>query len=114
MNKQELKRIIREEVQNIMTEATLPSNIRSFAERKKVLPLVMKVARWAEKAGKKIVGGTAIGKNYGTLILDVTPDGGEIYINIDTAPGYEEIKVNAEEVYNYNDFKKALAFTGFK
>jgi hypothetical protein len=97
-----------------LKEATLPSNVKSFAQRKGVLPLIMKIASWAEKAGKRIVGGTAVGKNYDSLILDVTPNGGEIHINLDTAEGYEEIKVNAEEVYNYNDFKKALAFTGFK
>jgi hypothetical protein len=102
MNKQDLKRIIREEVQNIMTEATLPSNIKSFAERKKVLPLVMKVASWAEKAGKRITGGTAIGKNYSTLILDMGYQTADIYI--DTEEG--TIELYGEPVRNFNEFKK--------
>jgi len=102
MNKQELKRIIREEVQKVMTEATLPSNIKSFAERKKVLPLVMKVARWAEKAGKRITGGTAIGKDYSTLILDMGYQTADIYI--DTENG--TIELYGKPVRNFNEFKK--------
>jgi hypothetical protein len=109
MDKQLLKQIIREEVQNALNEAKLPSNIETFAKSKKILPLVMQVARWAEKAGKKIVGGTAVGKNYDTLILDVTRDGSEIRINI---PG-EEIEVNAEQVDNYKEFVAALSSRGF-
>ena len=86
-------------------EVTIPDNIKKFAQQKYVLPLVNQVARWAEKAGKRISGGTAIGKDYNTLILDLTYQGGEIRINCDT----EEIEVNGEYIDNYNDFIKALS-----
>lgn len=87
-----------------MEEAHVPSNIKKFAKERGVSGLVSKAARWAEKAGKSIVGGTAIGKNYGTLILDLTHNGSEIYINTET----ETIKVNDEVVTDYNSFVKAL------
>jgi hypothetical protein len=48
-----------------LTEAFVPSNIKEFAKRKGVSSLVNKVAGWAEKVGKGIRGGTAIG----TIIL---------------------------------------------
>jgi hypothetical protein len=54
-----------------LTEAYVPSNIKEFAKRKGVSSLVNKVAGWAEKVGKSITGGTAIGYNYSTLILDM-------------------------------------------
>jgi len=38
----------------------VPSNIEEFAKRRGALPLVKKIARWAEKNGKQIVGGTSI------------------------------------------------------
>jgi hypothetical protein len=54
-----------------LEEAYVPSNIKDFAKRKGVSSLVNKVAGWAEKVGKRITGGTAIGYNYSTLILDM-------------------------------------------
>ncbi len=87
-----------------LEEAYIPSNIEEFAKRKGIMPIVKQVSRWAEKAGKRIVGGTAIGKNYSTLILDLTYQGGEIRINTDT----DEIEVKGEEVYDYNSFVTAL------
>jgi hypothetical protein len=50
-----------------LEEAYVPSNIKDFAKRKGVSSLVNKVAGWAEKVGKRITGGTAIGYNYSTL-----------------------------------------------
>jgi len=47
----EFKKLIREEIQKELAEARIPDNIKSFATRKSSLPLVMKVAKWAEKAG---------------------------------------------------------------
>ncbi len=87
-----------------LQEASVPENIKSFAKRKQILPLVMQVARWAEKAGEKIVGGTAIGKNYSTLVLDLTREGGEIRINTEN----ETIEVNGNWVDNYDAFVTAL------
>jgi hypothetical protein len=87
-----------------LQEVKIPENIKSFAKRKQILPLVMQVARWAEKAGENIVGGTAIGKNYSTLVLDLTREGGEIHINTED----ETIEVNGNWVDNYDGFVTAL------
>ena len=87
-----------------LEEANVPDNIKKFAKRKGISSLVNKVASWAEKAGKRIVDGTAIGKNYSTLILDLTYQGGEIYINTDN----DTIEVNGIEVQDYNSFASAL------
>jgi hypothetical protein len=75
-----------------LEEAYVPSNIKDFAKRKGVSSLVNKVAGWAEKVGKRITGGTAIGYNYSTLILDMTYQGSEIRINTDndTVTLYDE------------------------
>ena len=105
MTKRELQSLIKEEIKKTLTEAaSIPSNIRDYAKRRGIESLVKKVATWAEKAGKRIKGGTAIGKNYSTLLLDLTYQGGEIRINIDT----EEVTLNGETVVDAKSFKKAL------
>jgi len=105
MKKSELTQIIKEELSKVLNEAVyVPNNIRTFAREKGVDSLVKKVATWAEKSGRNIVGGTAIGKNYSTLILDLTRQGGEIRINTDT----EEVTLNGETVIDARSFKKAL------
>jgi hypothetical protein len=85
-----------------LTEAYVPSNIKEFAKRKGVSSLVNKVAGWAEKVGKSITGGTAIGYNYSTLILDMTYQGSEIRINTDN----DTVTLYDEPVYSFNDFKQ--------
>ncbi len=90
-----------------LEEANVPDNIKKFAKRKGISSLVNKVASWAEKAGKRIVDGTAIGKNYSTLILDLTYQGNEIYINTED----DTIEVNGIEVQDYNSFVSALGGT---
>ena len=92
-----------EEIDEVeLSEAYVPSNIKEFAKRKGVSSLVNKVAGWAEKVGKGIRGGTAIGYNYSTLVLDMTYQGSEIRINTndDTVTLYDE------PVYSFNDFKQ--------
>lgn len=86
-----------------LEEINVPDNIQKFAKRKGITATVNKVAQWAEKMGKRIVGGTAIGKNYDTLILDLTYQGGEIYIDCNT----EEIEVKGEPVSDYISFVSA-------
>jgi hypothetical protein len=86
----------------ILNEANVPSNIAEFAKRKGVSSLVKIVAGWAEKVGKRIVGGTAIGKNYDTLILDMTYQGSEIRINTE----YETIELYDEPVRTFAQFKR--------
>ena len=86
--------------------ARVPSNVLDFAKRKGsyATALVKKAATWAEKAGKYISGGTAIGKNYSTIILDMKHQGSEIYINLDE----ETIELFGEEVTDAKSFKKVL------
>jgi hypothetical protein len=85
-----------------LTEAYVPSNIKEFAKRKGVSSLVNKVAGWAEKVGKRITGGTAIGYNYSTLILDMGYQTADIYINTDD----ETIELYGEEVNSFPEFKR--------
>ena len=87
-----------------MAKAYVPSNISKFAEDRGVTRLVNKVAGWAEKASKSIVGGTAIGKNYSTLILDMRYNGSEIYINLETG----EVQLFGEVVNSPKSFLKVL------
>ena len=88
----------------IIEAANVPSNIADFAKRRGVLKDVKQIARWAEKAGKRITGGTAIGKNYDTLILDLTYQGGEI--RYDTVRG--TFTLNGEPVDSWKTFSKAV------
>lgn len=86
--------------------ARIPSNIMDFAKRKGsyAVSLVKKAATWAEKADKYISGGTAIGKNYDTIILDMKYQGSEIYISLNK----ETIELFGEEVTDAKSFKKVL------
>jgi hypothetical protein len=87
-----------------LTEANVPSNIADFAKRKEVLPLVRKVAGWAEKVGKRIASGTAVGKNYSTLVLDLDyQQRGEIRINTDM----ETVTLYNKPVTSFPEFKRA-------
>jgi hypothetical protein len=95
--------IEREELdENMLDEAYVPDNIKKFAKQRGVSSLVNKVAGWAEKVGKGIRGGTAIGKNYSTLILDMGYQTSDIYINTDD----ETIELYGEEVNSFPEFKK--------
>ena len=82
----------------------VPSNIVEFAKRQGCLPEVKKIARWISQATGKygISGGVAIGKYYSTLVLDITYQGAEIYLNTDTF----SIKYHGQEVQTYKEFKK--------
>jgi hypothetical protein len=89
-----------------LTEANIPSNIRDFAKRKGVLPLVNKVAKWAEAVGARVAGGTAIGKNYSTLVLDLDyKQQGEVRIDTDN----ETITLFDEPVRSYNEFQRVYS-----
>ena len=87
-----------------LTEANVPSNIAEFAKRKGVSSLVRKVAGWAEKVGARIAGGTAVGKNYSTLVLDLDyKQQGEIRINTDM----ETVTLYNKPVTSFPEFKHA-------
>jgi len=86
-----------------LTEANVPSNIAEFAKRKGVSSLVRKVAGWAEKVGARIAGGTAVGKNYSTLVLDLDyKQQGEIRIDTDE----ETVTLYDEPVYDFRSFER--------
>ena len=87
----------------ILKEAQIPSNIAEFAKRKGISSLVRKVAGWAERVGARIAGGTAIGYNYNTLVLDLNyKQQGEIHINTED----ETITLYGEYVYSFPKFKE--------
>ena len=88
-----------------LTEAYVPSNIKEFAKRKGVSSLVNKVAGWAEKVGKGIRGGTAVGYNYSTLVLDMTYQGSEIRINTDN----DTVTLYDEPVRSFGEFQRVYA-----
>ena len=87
-----------------LTEAYVPSNIKEFAKRKGISSLVNKVAGWAEKVGARITGGTAIGKDYNTLILDMGYQTADIYINIEDGT----IELYGEPADSFPQFQKAF------
>ena len=87
-----------------LTEANVPSNIKEFAKRKGISSLVNKVAGWAEKVGARITGGTAIGKNYDTLILDMGYQTADIYINVEDGT----IELYGEPADSFPQFQKAF------
>ena len=89
-------------------EGSVPDNIAKFAKRKGISSMVSKIAGWAEKAGKKITGGTAIGKNYDTLILDLKYQDSAIRIEISEGT----ITVYDQPVQDFNSFKDALEQEG--
>jgi len=89
---------------NMLTEAYVPQNIKEFAKRKGVSRLVNTVAGWAEKVGARITGGTAIGKYYNTLILDLGYQTGDIRINCDE----ETVELYDEPVNSFAEFKNVF------
>ena len=112
-NPEEVKKIVLSKLKNALdnttgelTEANVPSNIAEFAKRKGVSSLVRKIAGWAEKVGARIAGGTAVGKNYSTLVLDLDyKQQGEIRINTDE----ETVTLYDEPVNSFNDFQRVYA-----
>jgi len=93
--------------ESMLDEAYVPDNIKKFAKQRGVSSLVNKAAGWAEKVGKRINGGTAIGKNYSTLVLDMGYQTGDIHINTDD----ETIKLYGEEVNSFPEFKEVYMET---
>ena len=98
---------LNEALNEVNEAAHVPSNIMDFAKNKGsyAVALVKKAATWAEKSGKRISGGTAIGKNYSTIILDMKHQGSEIYINLNK----ETIELFGDEVTDPKSFAKVLA-----
>jgi len=91
-----------------ISEAYVPSNIKKFAKDKGVTSLVNKVAAWAEKAGKGIRGGTAVGKNYNTLVLDLGYQDGAIRINMSDDYDEPTVELFGEPVRDAKSFAAVL------
>jgi hypothetical protein len=85
-----------------MNEASVPDNIMKFAKKKGITPLVNKVASWAERLGARITGGTAIGKNYDTLVLDMGYQTADIYIDIEDLA----ISLYGQPANSFEEFKE--------
>lgn len=84
----------------------LPSNISSWLKKNgspEQRRSASKICRWCEDLGHRIVGGTAVGKYYDTLILDLTYQGGEISVYDDGT-----IKLHNEVVNSKQDVKSQL------
>ena len=80
----------------------VPSNIKEFAKRKGVLKEVNQIDRWLKKFGKYISGGTAIGKYYDTLVMDISYQDAAIYLDTDT----NKLKLYGTPInWTWNDFK---------
>ncbi|MEO6301744.1 MAG: hypothetical protein ABIP51_01100 [Bacteroidia bacterium] len=82
----------------------LSENVKKFLKdngRIEQATSARKVSTWAKKLGKNYLNGTAIGKHYNTLILDLTYQGSQIYINIDG-----DITFSGEPVTSFKDFKR--------
>lgn len=78
----------------------LPSNIRKYLRGcgSEQQDAVKTISRWCDKLKHPIVGGTAIGKYYDTLVLDLTYNGSQIYVNESgfgkTELGYDGVTIN--------------------
>jgi len=84
----------------------IPSNIKEWSKDRGILPTVRKVAGWVEKTtGRSLSGGTAIGKQYGTLILDIAYHGSEIYIDCEN----DTVELFNKQVASLKEFKTVWA-----
>ena len=85
--------------------ASLPDNIKKFlSDRPWQMQAAKQVNRWLFSLYKRgVCGGTAIGKHYDTLILDVTYQGSEIYIEDNAI-----IKIRNTEVTTKKEFQTEL------
>jgi hypothetical protein len=93
-----------EEFHSINEAKGVPSNIEKFAKERGSMPDVKQIASWIIKAGGVgISGGTAIGKGYDTLVLDIKYQDAAIYY--DTYEG--TIEVYGQPVDDWKSFKKA-------
>lgn len=83
----------------------MPKNISDFAKKKGILNKITTIAKWLSEVNKKIVGGTAIGKNYNTIVLDITYQGSEIHYNIEDGG----LEVNGESIpFDKQKFLEAI------
>lgn len=87
-------------------EKSLPSNIKEYLKGSgsHIKAEATKVNGWLHSlVGRNFSGGTAIGRSYGSLVLDISHHGSEVHINEDGS-----ITVLGEKVSNKQQFKAAL------
>ena len=91
------------EIANQLDEAYLPNNVKGWVKERgpESYRIANKVAGWVQRLGKRIGGGTAVGKYYSTLVLDIKYQGSEIRIDLDT----DEIEFFGQPVRSFNEFK---------
>lgn len=84
---------------------------------------VKTIEKWLKKLGKRVSGGTTIGKHPQTVILDIKYQGSEIYIKTDgfedhesergtIYPGVEVYGVHIPTNKDFDIFKKAVETEG--
>lgn len=82
----------------------IPSNIKEYLKDRpdEMTAAVRKVNGWLKKLiGRGVVGGTAIGKHYATLVLDVSYQSSSIYISENG-----NIKLHSDPVEDFKQFKE--------
>ncbi|MBC8147552.1 MAG: hypothetical protein H8E98_06155 [Bacteroidetes bacterium] len=107
MKTSEIKQIIREEIKSILNESNIPSNIEKWIKQRgpETTRDVRTIGNWVKKlTGHGISGGTAIGKGYNTLVLDIKHQDAAVYY--DTYEG--TIKLYGKRVSGFQEFKKVL------
>lgn len=71
--------------------------------------VIRTIEKWAKKIGKPICGAVTVGKYYDTVILDLTYNGSEIYVNAngwdDTDHGYPGVVVNGTHITGPDQFE---------
>lgn len=81
----------------------LPSNIKEFLDRdgrQEQKLAANKANKWLHSiCGRSFSGGTAVGKHYDTLILDISYQGSDVYISVDG-----EIRLNGKTVTTKKEF----------
>lgn len=105
MKLQEFRNLIRKEIQLVLNETSIPDNIKKrFKNDPDAMSVINKVSKWALKSNSVINGGTTIGKDYNTLVLDLSNHGRAVHINLDDYT----ITVNNKKVTNEKSFTEAL------
>jgi len=113
MKKSEIRKIIKEEIKIAIRESNIPSNIEKWIKQRgpETTRDVRTIGNWVKKiTGHGISGGTAIGKGYDTLVLDIKYQDAAIYY--DTYEG--TIKLYGKKVVGFQEFKRVFQYYNTK
>jgi hypothetical protein len=105
MDKKQWYKILGKDLQEVNSAKDMLSESRysRYASTDEQEEMISEVEKWAKKAKMPVRGGTTIGKHPQTVILDLTYQGSEIYINSDG-----EVKIGGKNIWDYTGFKKAI------